>query len=100
MHRSIGALGTMSSLVSDLMPSATGCRIPSGPTRFGPNAILYARQPLRSNTVVSANRAGNRQMIATTLSTNARHRLPHAGQKAHQPVLEQNEDLVQSFVIG
>ncbi len=61
--------GTISSLVSDLMPSATGCRIPYGPVRFGPMRFCMRPRPLRSKTVVSANNAGNTHMIATTLSS-------------------------------
>jgi hypothetical protein len=30
------AYGTMSSFISSLMPSASHCRMPCGPTRFGP----------------------------------------------------------------
>ena len=89
--------GTISSLVSDLIPSATGCRIPSQPTRLGPIRFCMRASPLRSKTVVSANSAGNKHDDRHHAQHNTCRRPPRAGQKAHQPLFEQNEDLVQSF---
>ena len=69
--------GTISSLVSDLMPSATGWKKPKGPTRLGPRRFWIRPRPLRSNTVVSANRPGNKQTMVMTPSTT-----PAAGRSA------------------
>ncbi len=43
--------GRMISLNSSLIPSATGCSRPAGPTRFGPMRICTQPMNLRSHSV-------------------------------------------------
>src|SRR5687767_921879 len=54
----------MSSLVSILIPSASGCSRPNGPTRFGPGRFWTRPRTLRSTSVRAAKRLANTTMIA------------------------------------
>ena len=52
-ERRVGLGGTMSSFMSSLMPSASHCRMPCGPTRFGPMRDWMRAQTRRSTKVVT-----------------------------------------------
>ncbi len=88
--------GTMSSLVSILRPSASGCNRPHGPTRLGPNRFCMRPSTLRSTMVVKAKHSAEKRHDARDVQNGGNKRLHRRREPSGNPVSHGNENLIEA----